>query len=199
MDGSEGVLGYDPVWIATVQRRGTVTVPIEVRQRMDLPDGSRLLMIRTGADTLVARVLPPPAVWFARDEGAVASEAVAELRSGSPDRLPTRWLSAEAVLGAQAYPASPIRTWFTELDQGFHTVQVDPLMIADLLERLPRLLPPLSRPDRAGYLLPVLHWRGITLADRPFYSAALVRWGATDASWAAVVQEAREGWGAEEL
>ncbi len=66
MDDDERMPRDAAVWVTAIQRRGTVTLPAEVRQTMDLPDGSRLLVTRPAADTLVARVLPPSAVWFAR-------------------------------------------------------------------------------------------------------------------------------------
>ncbi len=98
------------------------------------------------------------------------------------------------MLAARAHPGSPVRTWFTALDNGLHTVRVDPLMLADRLAALPGLLPGLTRPETARYGLTVLHWRGMALAERAFSSAALDRWGQTDASWPAVVQAARGAW-----
>ena len=187
--------GLMPVWETAVQRRGTVTLPGPMRTRWGVGDGARLLWTPCGPDTMRVGVLEPPAPWFARWDGQVDPAVAATMPD---DRLPTRWLTADAVLGAQAHPAGALRRWFGEADAGFQQARVDPVMLADWLDRLPRLLPGISRADIARYALVVLHWRGITLTDRAFYAAALLAWGTTDAPWPVWVQAAREAWTAEE-
>jgi len=48
-------------------------------------------------------------------------------------------------------------------------VQMDPVVLPDLLTRLPTILPTFDQPALARYVASVCGWTGVTLSDRTFY------------------------------
>lgn len=114
--------------------------------------------------SVTMRPAPAPETWFARyDALAAADHGVA-----APGDLPKRWVDAAALIRAQLHPNGPQRRWFEECERGFVSAHVDPVMLAEWLERLPAILPSLDRDRRgiASYVQVVLSWTGISLMER---------------------------------
>jgi hypothetical protein len=179
---------FFPSTVIHLQSRGTLTLPPTFRPT-DPTDPVPRIWLRLGPDdTWILERLWPPTTLFTRYDPQVAPEAPPP----SPDPLPTRWLNVTTVLQAQRDPQHPARGWCQACDDGFHAVQMDPIVIPALLDALPNLVPVLDRPARARYVASVCSWTGVTLADRSFYLAVLAVWAHCDASWAALVQRARD-------
>ena len=85
-------------------------------------------------------------------------------------RTPTRWLDTDTLLRAQTFPQGAARAWLAACDQGFHPVRIDPAVIADLLDRLPTVLPGLTRAQVARYVQTIRSWTfAVTLVlQRPW-------------------------------
>ena len=180
--------GWPAVGLATLQKRGTLTIPTPLRARLHLPDGARVILRTESATTVRVDVLPPPRDWLASWDDRVPTPPPVEDASGTP----TRWLDTDTLLRAQAFPQGAARAWLAECDQGFHPVRIDPAVIADVLDRLPTVLPGLTRLQIARYVQTMLSWTGVECAERDFYLTALDQWGASAVPWATAVQTGRE-------
>ncbi len=177
-----------PSAVVQLQKRGTITLPPAFRPVEDDAPTLRLWLRLGPTGSLILDPLWTPDQLFAQYDPQV--DRTAWTPPATP--LPSRWLDAATILTAQAQPEHPARTWCRDCDAGFQLVQMDPVVIPDLLQRLPMLLPTLPRPALARYVASVCSWTGLTLADRNFYLAVLAIWGASEAEWAGLVQRARE-------
>jgi len=179
---------FFPSAVVQLQKRGTITLPPAFRPVEDDSATLRLWLRLGPTGSLILDPLWTPDQLFAQYDAQVDPT-----ERHAPDLpLPDRWLNAVTILFAQAHPTHPARAWCRECDAGFQSVQMDPVVIPDLLHRLPTLLPTLTRPALARYVASVCSWTGITLTDRNFYLAVLALWGASEAEWAGLVQRARE-------
>ena len=177
-----------PSAVVQLQKRGTITLPPAFRPVEDASATLRLWLRLGPAGSLILDALWTPDQLFAQHDPLVDRTAW----TTQTTTLPSRWLDAATILTAQAQPGHPARAWCRDCDAGFQVVQMDPVVLPDLLERLHCLLPSLTRPALARYVASVCSWTGITLNDRNFYLAVLAIWSASEAKWAELVQRARE-------
>ena len=176
------------VAIASVNGRGTMTIPASIREHLQADATPRYLLRAVSGDVFVAmRVKTPHELFVAYDA------LVAEPRPALPLSVtfPTL-LDAESVIIAQCEPTSTEREWFAACDQGDTSIRVDPLFIGDLLTLLPTYLPDLDRAAQAIYVQTILCWTGMQMPDRDFYLAVLSLWAQSPGyRWSQAVQVAR--------
>ncbi len=186
--GEYDALPFFPSSVVHLQKRGTVTFPPWVRQPTAGPITDRW-WLRAGPDaTLILMPLWHPEALFTRYDATWSADDPLPTSSA----LPRRWLDAETVLSAQHDPNHPARAWCQAVDDGFQSVQMDPVVLADLLDRLPRHLPHGTRTQWAQYVASICTWTGVTLTDRDFHLGVLALWSVSQASWTTLVQRARE-------
>ncbi len=203
-DGKDGIAelctnaaNYRPtVAIAKYQSsRGVVTVPVALRRAFLVPDDGKLVVTSNADGSVTMRPAPAPDTWFARYDALVTAD------QGEPatDDLPKRWVNTETLIRAQVYAEGPQRQWFGECERGFVSARVDPVMLAEWLERLPAILPSLDRRGIASYVQVVLSWTGMSLMERDVYLAALELWGTTDGlTWPEAVRRCRDDDGSDD-
>ncbi|NMP25080.1 hypothetical protein [Sulfobacillus harzensis] len=169
--------------------RGVVTVPVALRRAFLVPDDGKLVVTSNEDGSVTMRPAPAPETWFARYDALVAAD------HGEPaaDDLPKRWVNTATLIRAQVYAEGPQRRWFEECDRGFVSARVDPVMLAEWLERLSAILPSLDRRGIASYVQVVLSWTGMSLMERDVYLAALELWGSADGlTWPEAVRRCRD-------
>lgn len=176
------------VAVTSMQKRGLMSIPASLRDAMNLNATNRVLLVRHQPHAFLVVDAPDPLTLFTRHDGTLS--ALADLQPS--EAVPGRWLDVPTILRAQQYPDSVQRRWFVECNDGFVSVRVDPVIIADLLGGLASLLS-LPRPQLAHYVQVILTWTGLTVPDRDLYLSALEVWGTDPGlSWAEAVQRCRE-------
>ena len=176
------------VAIASINSRGTMTIPATIREHLQADANQRYLLRAVSGEAFVAMRVKAPHDLFAAYAASLADPRPALPLSVT---FPTL-LDAEAVIIAQCEPASVEREWFTACDQGDKSIRVDPLFIGDLLMLLPTYLPDLDRAAQAIYVQTILCWTGMQMSDRDFYLAVLSLWAQSPGyRWSQAVQVAR--------
>jgi len=140
----ESPAGFDffPSAVVQLQKRGTITLPPGFRPEVEALTAQRLWLRLGSEESLCLDPLWSPDQLFSRYDARMQ----APITEPPPSPLPTRWLDTTTIFTAQTDPQHPARAWCHDCDAGFHMVQMDPVVLPDLLQRLPTILPSLTRP-----------------------------------------------------
>lgn len=177
-----------PVAIASVNARGTMTIPASIRDHVHAVANQRYLLKVGSGDVFLAMRVRSPNELFQTYETALAAKYPTPVASVTFPLM----LDAEAVIMAQCNPDSRERAWLTLCDRGENTIPVDPLVIGDLLSLLPSYIPTLDRAGQAAYVQTILCWTGIQMPERDFYLGVLSLWAQSPSyRWSQAVQVAR--------
>lgn len=175
--------------VTRLQRRGAITIPQPLRDRLAWADGQMVVVEAPDADTLVLRRIPDARTLLAQYDALDADRAALPPR---PRQLPLRWLDTATVAWAQADPDGPERAWLDRLSRGLDTVQCDPVVLGALLAWSGQYWPQAERATRARWVEALVAWPGVQIPDRDIYLSALARWSPSGEPWDACVVAARQ-------
>lgn len=175
--------------ITRIQRRGAVTIPQPLRDRLAWADGQMVVVDAPDADTLVLRRIPDARAFLAQYDALEGDQAALPAR---PRQLPLRWCDAATIAWAQADPAGPERAWLDRVSRGLERVELDPVVLGACLAWSGQYWPTADRATRARWAQALVAWPGLQIADRDLWLDALQQWGTQAGTWDEAVLAARQ-------